>query len=74
VTVTAPGGIFAYKNPKLYIFCRALKWKMLLFINHLEQFSAILVYFMAIWFSAWSFGLFLPFWYVVPRKIWQPFF
>jgi hypothetical protein len=20
----------------------------------------------------WSFGIFLPFWYVAPRKIWQP--
>jgi hypothetical protein len=45
----------------------------------------ILVYFMAIWsifqpfgilYSTlvflWSFGISSPFWYVVPRKIWQP--
>jgi hypothetical protein len=38
-----------------------------------------LVYFMAIWYSLWPFGIFYgylvyfsPFWYVVPRKIWQP--
>jgi hypothetical protein len=43
-----------------------------------------LVYFTAIWYILWLFGIFLaignifgylvyffPFWYVVPRKIWQ---
>jgi membrane protease YdiL (CAAX protease family) len=28
----------------------------------------------AIWYILWLFGLFFPFWYVVPRKIWQPWF
>jgi hypothetical protein len=27
---------------------------------------------MAIWYILWSFGNFSPFWYFVPRKIWQP--
>jgi hypothetical protein len=34
---------------------------------------------MDIWYSSWSFGTvrghlayFFPFWYFVPRKIWQP--
>jgi hypothetical protein len=31
-----------------------------------------MVYFMAIWYNFWSFGIFFPIWYVVPRKIWQP--
>jgi hypothetical protein len=39
-----------------------------------------LVYFMIIWNVVWPFGLFyghlvylfFPFWYVVPKKIWQP--
>jgi hypothetical protein len=38
-----------------------------------------LVYFMAIWYSLWPFGIFydflvifFPFWNVVPRRIWQP--
>jgi hypothetical protein len=38
-----------------------------------------LVDFMATWYSLWPFGIFKviwhifsPFWYVVPRKIWQP--
>jgi hypothetical protein len=38
-----------------------------------------LVYFTAIWYILWSLGIFCgnlvhfsPFWYAVPRKIWQP--
>jgi hypothetical protein len=30
-----------------------------------------LVYFTAIWYILLLFGIFSPFWYVVPRKIWQ---
>jgi hypothetical protein len=30
------------------------------------------VYSMAIWYILWSLGIFFLFWYVVPRKIWQP--
>jgi hypothetical protein len=26
---------------------------------------------MAIWYILWSFGIFSPFWFVVPRLIWQ---
>jgi hypothetical protein len=36
------------------------------------QFSRVLVYFITIVFNVWSFGIFSPFWYAVPRKIWQP--
>jgi hypothetical protein len=42
------------------------------FYGHLE-------YFKAIWYNLWQFGIvcgylvyFSPFWYFVPRKIWQP--
>jgi hypothetical protein len=31
-----------------------------------------LVKFTAIWYICWSFGIFFPFWYIVERKIWQP--
>jgi hypothetical protein len=31
-----------------------------------------LVNFVTIWYILWSFGTFFSFWYVVPRKIWQP--
>jgi hypothetical protein len=26
-----------------------------------------------IWYTLWSFDIYFPFWYVLPRKIWQPF-
>jgi hypothetical protein len=42
-------------------------------------FYGLLVYFTAMWYILWPFGIFIgplvyifPFWYVVPRKIWQP--
>jgi hypothetical protein len=28
----------------------------------------------AVWYILWLFGVFLTFWYVEPRKIWQPWF
>jgi hypothetical protein len=31
-----------------------------------------LEYFTVIWYVFWSFVIFSQFWYVVPRKIWQP--
>jgi hypothetical protein len=35
-------------------------------------FIAILVYSMAVWYFHCRFGIFFPFWSVVPSKIWQP--
>jgi hypothetical protein len=31
-----------------------------------------LIYFAAIWYICWLFGIFFPIWYVVTSKIWQP--
>jgi hypothetical protein len=31
-----------------------------------------LVYIIDIGYILWSFGIFFPLWYVVTRKIWQP--
>jgi hypothetical protein len=28
-----------------------------------------LVYFMGIWYILWQFGIFFPFWYVVPKNL-----
>jgi hypothetical protein len=64
---------FKTKNPILGKFLRVLKWKVLvyfmalcsilrpfsIFCGHLIIFHGYLVYF-------------FPFWYLVPRKIWQP--
>jgi hypothetical protein len=35
-------------------------------------FYGYFAYFVAIWYILWLFGIFFSFWYVVPRKIWQP--
>jgi hypothetical protein len=58
--------IFKTKNPNLGTFFSVLQGKML-------------VKFMAIWsillpfrIFCGHFGIFYPFWYVAPRKIWQP--
>jgi hypothetical protein len=48
--------------------------------GHLIQFRYVhLVYFVAIWYIVWTFGIFCgnwvcfsPYWYIVKRKIWQP--
>jgi hypothetical protein len=57
---------FQTKNPNLGKFWRGLQWK-------------ILVYFMTVWFILRPLEIFYghlvyfcPFWYFVPRKIWQP--
>jgi hypothetical protein len=54
-------------------FWNSLKWKMLVY------FIAILVHFHDIWYILWPFTIFCGhlvylsrFWYVVPTKIWQP--
>jgi hypothetical protein len=43
-------------------------------IEELGTFHGGWVYFIAIWYILLHFGLvkFPPFWYLVPRKIWQP--
>jgi hypothetical protein len=49
-----------------------------IFNDHLEYlsifgiFCGYLIYFVVIWYILWLFGIFSPFWYDVPRKIWQP--
>jgi hypothetical protein len=63
---------FQTKNPNSGKFWRVLQWKMLVYfmsiwsiLRPLEIFYGPLVYFVVIWY------IFPPF-YVVPRKIWQP--
>jgi cellobiose-specific phosphotransferase system component IIC len=41
-------------------------------MENLGIFYDHLVYFTAIENILWSFGIFSPVWYLVPRKIWQP--
>jgi hypothetical protein len=72
---------FQTQNPYLGKFWKVLQWKMLVFLKPFCLFYGEMVYFMAIWYSLWSFGIFcghlvyfFKFWYVVARKIWQPWF
>jgi hypothetical protein len=62
---------FQTKNPNLGKFCWVLQWKMLVHLVHLVHFTVFWLYFMDIWYSSWKFGIFIPFWYFVRRKIWQ---
>jgi hypothetical protein len=48
------------------VICYIL-WSFDIFFGHLLYFVVILLY-------VSRFGIFFPFWYVVPRKIWQPWF
>jgi hypothetical protein len=68
-----PDGIFSTKNPKLGIFWKVLQWKM--FKGYLcSLFNGQMVYFMNTWYIYVMviMQVFFPFWYVAPRKIWQP--
>jgi hypothetical protein len=60
---------FQTKNPNLGKFGKILQWKFLVFLW-------LLFYLTAKWYILWSFCshliYFSPFWYAVPRKIWQP--
>jgi hypothetical protein len=68
-----PDGIGIFK-PKIPIWVNYegpyIQWKMLAVWSILLQFSVFCrifnIKFMVIWYK------FFPFWYVVPRKIWQP--
>jgi hypothetical protein len=59
------------KNPNLGKFWRFMQWKIL-FYGHLAHFTDFC-------YILWTFGIvrgnlayFSPFWYLAPRKIWQP--
>jgi hypothetical protein len=74
-------------NPNLEIFCEALEWKMLVYLFPKYWWVLYLygiyhsqyVVFLVIWYILWPIGMccgplayLSTFWYVVPRKIWQP--
>jgi hypothetical protein len=44
-------------------------WKIL---QPFGNYRGTLVNIVTMWSILWLFGLFFPFWYVEPRKIWQP--
>jgi hypothetical protein len=70
---------FQTKNPNLGKFWSVLQWKMLVnftaFWSLLRPFGIFYAHLVCIFcghFGTFScFGVFFPFWYFVPRKIWQ---
>jgi hypothetical protein len=49
---------FKAKNPNLGKFWAVLQWKMWIYYAYLVYFYDYLVYFMAIWYILWPFGIF----------------
>jgi hypothetical protein len=64
-----PDGLFSNQKSQFGYILEGLE--IGIFYGHLE-YDTHLVYLKDILYIFWSFGTFFPFWYVVPRKIWQP--
>jgi hypothetical protein len=68
-----PDGIFSNQKSQFWLILEGLAMEDVgIFYDHL-------VYFTAIWYIMWPFGIFygylekkFPFWNVEPRRIWQP--
>jgi hypothetical protein len=56
---------FQAKNPNLCKFGGVLQWKMFVYFMAICYILLPFGYVMVIWYI-------FPFWYVAPRKIWQP--
>jgi hypothetical protein len=69
-----PDGLFSNQNPILGKFWRVLFWKILVYFMAtvyncqlpIGKFNGHLLHFVVIWY------IFFSFWFIVPRKIWQP--
>jgi hypothetical protein len=58
-----PDGIFS-NQPKIPIWVKFGQWEIVgMFYGHLVHFTAIAEYFVVIWYSLRTFGIFFPFWY-----------
>jgi hypothetical protein len=57
---------FHTKIPNFCIFWEALECKIMVY------FTAFLVLFTAIWYTCVNLVYLFTFWYIAPRKIWQP--
>jgi hypothetical protein len=63
---------FQTPNHKLGKFWRVLQRKMLAYFSVIWSISLPFGIFYVNLEMLWLFGMFLPFWYVLQRKIWQP--
>jgi hypothetical protein len=57
----------AYFQTNLGKFWRVMQWTMLVYFLPFSLFYGHLVYFVAVWYVLWLFGITFPFWYFVPR-------
>jgi hypothetical protein len=64
--------VFKPKIPFWVKFLGSCNGKCWYILCPLRLFYGHWKYVMAIWCILWSFGIFSPFWFFVPRKIWQP--
>jgi hypothetical protein len=64
-----PDGIFSNQKSLFGYLPEGLAMEVI--VRPFGLFYGHLVYFVAIWYVFWLFGIFFPFWYVAPRKIWQ---
>jgi hypothetical protein len=60
-----PDGMFSNQKSRIGYILEGLA------IEGVGKLYGHLVYFVAIWYISWLFGMFFLFLYVVPRKIWQ---
>jgi hypothetical protein len=67
-----PDGFFSDQKFPLWLFWRALEWKMLLNILVLWNILRPMGIFLGIWNFCSLLVYFNPRWYTVTRKIWQP--
>jgi hypothetical protein len=63
---------FQTKNPNFGKFWRILQWKIFVYVMTIWSILRPCKYLIAISYILWSLGIFSLFWYIVPRKIWQP--
>jgi hypothetical protein len=66
-----PDGIFSYQT--LWYILEVLGVENSdIFYDLFGRLGGCYLNFIAMWYILWSFVVFSPFWYIVPRKIWQP--
>jgi hypothetical protein len=67
-----PDGLFSIQKYRFWYVLEGLGLKILVYFLVIWYFITTLVYFMAIWYFCGHVGVL--FWFVVPRKIWQPLY
>jgi hypothetical protein len=67
-----PDGLSSYQKSQFGYFLRVLEWKMLVFLWPFDIYYGHMLYFMAVWYSLFSFGIYFPFWNVWTKKSGNP--